>query len=204
MQYPCATSGRKAPEERVAPVQAKAEPIFGEPENWLHAQLPKVSCKSLLAKPIHPRLGRMPKARPYLENGFLELDNNTAERAVVVAIGRKNWMFARSQGGGKAMAIAHTSIETAKLNKVDLQAWRTRVLGQIAHQKIARLAVMLPEQYKGGCRRRARTPSPETGTFSLSDISGEGITCAQGKGLPVPLLRMASAVSETEFGQLTL
>lgn len=34
---------------------------------------------------------RMPKARPYLENSRLELDSNTAERAVKpVAIGRKN------------------------------------------------------------------------------------------------------------------
>lgn len=46
-------------------------------------------------------LHQLGKARPYLENGHLELDNNTAERAVKpVAIGRKNWMFAGSQGGG--------------------------------------------------------------------------------------------------------
>jgi hypothetical protein len=36
-----------------------------------------------------------------LDNGFLELDNNTVERAVKpVAIGRKNWMFAGSERGG--------------------------------------------------------------------------------------------------------
>jgi len=41
-------------------------------------------------------------------------DNNTAERAMKpVALGRKNWMFAGSQRGGKAMAIAFTLIETA-------------------------------------------------------------------------------------------
>jgi len=60
-----------------------------------------------LEQAIRYALGRMPKARPYLSNGHLELDNNTAERAVKpVAIGRKNWMFAGSEGGGKAMAIA--------------------------------------------------------------------------------------------------
>ncbi len=66
----------------------------------------------------------MPKARPYLNNGYLEADNNTAERAVKpVAIGRKNWMFAGSEGGGKAMAIAFTLVETAKMSNVDPQAW---------------------------------------------------------------------------------
>lgn len=47
------------------------------------------------------------------------MDNSTAERAVwPVAIGRKNWMLAGSEGGGKAMAIAFTLIEPAKLNNV--------------------------------------------------------------------------------------
>jgi transposase len=56
----------------------------------------------------------MPKTRAYLDNGFLELDNNNAERAMKsVAIGRKNWMFAGSQRGGKAMAASFTLIDTA-------------------------------------------------------------------------------------------
>ena len=100
------------------------ECAFDDLEEWLRDQLPKISGKSPLAKAIRYALGRMPKTRPYLDNGFLELDNNTAERAMKpVAIGRKNWMFAGSQRGGNSMAIAFTLIETAKLNGVDPQAW---------------------------------------------------------------------------------
>ncbi len=52
------------------------------------------------AQAIRYALGRMPKARPYLSNGHLDLDNNAAERAVKpVAIGRKNWMFSGSARG---------------------------------------------------------------------------------------------------------
>ncbi|MEP4196933.1 MAG: transposase [Aliishimia sp.] len=84
----------KSPQERVTPRQADAKPIFDDLKEWLHAQRPKISGKSPLAKAIRYALGRMPKARPYLENGFLELDNNTAERAVKpVAIGRKTGCF---------------------------------------------------------------------------------------------------------------
>ena len=72
----------KSPEERAALRQANAKPIFDDLEKWLHAQLPKISGKSPLAKAIRYALGRMPKACRYLQNGFLELDNNTAERAV--------------------------------------------------------------------------------------------------------------------------
>jgi hypothetical protein len=64
------------------------------------------------------------------------IDNNICERAVKpVTIGRKNWMFAGSERGGKAMAIAFTLIETAKLNGVDPQAWLTNVLSRIADHK---------------------------------------------------------------------
>ena len=97
---------------------------------------------------IRYALGRMPKTRPYLDNGFLELDNNTAERAMKpVAIGRKNWMFAGSQRGGNSMAIAFTLIETAKLNGVDPQAWLTWVLERVADHKINRLDELMPWNY---------------------------------------------------------
>ena len=135
----------KSPDARIALRQARAKPIFDDLEAWLHAQMPKISGKSPLAQAIRYALGRIPKARAYLENGHLELDNNTAERAVKpVAIGRKNWLFAGSEGGGKAMAIAFTLIETAKLNNVDPQAWLTWVLAQIADHKITRLDELLP------------------------------------------------------------
>ncbi len=137
-----------APAERVAIRQKKAKPIFDDLETWLHAQLPKISGKSPLAKAIRYALSRLPKTRPYLDNGFLELDNNTCERAVKpVALGRKNWMFAGSQRGGKAMAIAFTLIETAKLNGVDPQAWLTDVLSRIADHKITRLDELMPWRY---------------------------------------------------------
>jgi len=138
----------KPPAERVALRQSEAKTVFDDLETWLHAQLPKISGKSPLAQAIRYALGRMPKARPYLENGYLELDNNTAERAVKpVAIGRKNWMSAGSEGGGKAMSIAFTLIETEKLNNVDPQAWLTWVLAQIADHKITRLDELLPWRY---------------------------------------------------------
>nr|WP_254695702.1 IS66 family transposase [Leisingera sp. NJS204] len=147
--YAVEKDGRgKAPDERVALRQSRSKPIFDDLEEWLHAQLPKISGKSPLAQAVRYALGRIPKARPYLDNGHLALDNNTAERAVKpVAIGRKNWMFAGSEGGGKAMAIAFTLIETAKLNDVDPQTWLTWVLAQIADHKITRLDELLPWRY---------------------------------------------------------
>ena len=138
----------KPPEERVALRQRDAKPVFDELETWLDAQLNRISGKSELAKAIRYALGRMKKMRGYLNNGHLELDNNSAERSIrPVAVGRKNYLFVGSEGGGKAAAIAYTLIETAKLNGVDPQAWLTWVLAQIADHKITRLNELLPWSY---------------------------------------------------------
>lgn len=64
-----------------------------------------------------------------------------------IAIGRKNYLFVGSEGGGKAAAIAYTLIETAKMNNVDPQAWLTWVLAQIADHKITRLNELMPWRY---------------------------------------------------------
>jgi len=72
----------KSPQDRVALRQEYAKPIFDDLEVWLRAQLNKMSGKTPLAKAIKYALTRLPKARPYLDHGFLELDNNTAERAM--------------------------------------------------------------------------------------------------------------------------
>ena len=70
-------------------------------------------------------------------------------RAVHAAhpLGRKNYLFMGSEGGGKSAAIAYTLIETAKLNGVDPQAWLTDVLGRIAEHKITKLDELMPWRY---------------------------------------------------------
>ena len=88
------------------------------------------------------------KLPPSLVHGFLELDNNAAERSIrPIALGRKNYLFMGSEGGGKSAAIAYTLIETAKLNGIDPQAWLTNVLSRIADHKITRIDELLPWRY---------------------------------------------------------
>lgn len=133
------------PENRLAARQAEAKPIFDGLEAWLDAQLPNISGKSPLARAIHYALTRMKRLRPYLDHGNLELDNNTAERAMrSIALGRKNYLFVGSQTGGKAAEIAYTLIETAKLNGVDPQKWLADTLARIPDYKITKVNDLLP------------------------------------------------------------
>jgi transposase len=135
----------KPAEERAALRQEKAKPIFDDLEVWLQAQLPKISGKTKLAEAIRYALKRMAKARAYLSDGRLELDNNICERSIrPIALGRKNYLFMGSVGGGNAAAIAYTLIETAKMNNVDPEAWLTWVLTHVADHKINRLEELMP------------------------------------------------------------
>ena len=55
-----------------------------------------------------------------LKDGYLELSNNRAERAVKeIVMGRKNWLFSQSSTGAKSMAIIMSILETAKQNGLD-------------------------------------------------------------------------------------
>jgi transposase len=136
------------PDQRVQARQSRSKAIFDDLETWLHTQLTRISGKSPLAGAIRYALTRMKKLRPWLDHGFLELDNNTAERSMrPIALGRKNYLFMGSEGGGKSAAIAYTLIETAKLNGVNPQAWLTDVLGRISEHKITKLEELMPWRY---------------------------------------------------------
>jgi len=138
----------KPPDERAQVRQDRAKPLLNDLDAWLKSELTKVSAKSTLGKAIRYALTRIPKVRPYLEQGFLELDNNFAERSIRgIALGRKNYLFMGSEGGGKAAAIAYTLIETCKLNGIEPQAWLTDTLARIADHKITRIDELMPWNY---------------------------------------------------------
>ena len=80
--------------------QDKAKPVLDALEQWLADRLTTISGKTPLAGAIRCALSRIPKLRPYLDDGRLEIDNNTAERAMrPIALGRKNYLFMGSKGG---------------------------------------------------------------------------------------------------------
>ena len=65
----------------------------------------------------------------FLEDGRVELDTNTVERAIrPIALGRKNALFAGSDGGARHWAIVASLVATAKLNGVEPFAYLKDVL----------------------------------------------------------------------------
>ena len=81
----------------------------------------------------------------YLDDGRIELDNSAAERALrAVAVGRRNYLFAGSDAGGKRAAVFYSLIGSAKLNGLDPEAYLRHVFGRIADHPISRIEELLP------------------------------------------------------------
>jgi transposase len=112
---------------------------------WLDDSLAKLSSKSDTSAAIRYALARWDALVCFSEDGRLEIDSNSAERALrAVAVGRKNYLFAGSDRGGERAATFYSLIGTAKLNGLDPEAYLRQVLTRIAEHRINRIAELLP------------------------------------------------------------
>ena len=114
-------------------------------KDWLQEIVGKLSPKSETTAAIHYALRRWQAFTRYADDGRLEIDNNSAERALrCVALGRKNFLFAGADSGGQRAAAMYTLIGTAKLNGLNPEAYLRHVLARIADHPVNRIADLLP------------------------------------------------------------
>jgi transposase len=135
----------RPPDDRQQIRNARARPLLESLHAWFKASLPKLSKKSEVTVAIHYALGRWTPLMRYCNDGSLEIDNNAAERALrVVALGRKNYLFAGSNAGGERAAAMYSLVGSAKLNRLDPEAYLSGVLARIADHPINRIEELLP------------------------------------------------------------
>ena len=136
--------GRPAEERRQAR-NARARPLFESMRRWLEDSRGKLTPKSATAAAIRYALSLWDALSRYLDDGRIELDNLIAERALrPVAVGRRNYLFAGSDNGGRRAAILYSLIGTARLNGLDPEAYLRHVLSRIADHPINRIEELLP------------------------------------------------------------
>ncbi len=138
-------------ENRRSVRQQRSRPLVEAMRTWLTEQLERISGRSTLAQAMRYALNHWNGLILYLDDGRLELDTNTVERAMrPVALGRKNALFAGADSGGRHWAIVATLIQTAKLNDVEPLAWLTDALQRIVARrtKMNELASLLPWNWK--------------------------------------------------------
>jgi transposase len=125
--------------------QARARPLMDDLHRWLNKTLAGLSRKSDTAVAIRYALSRWRALGRFLDDGRIEMDNSAAERALrVVALGRKNYLFAGSDSGGERAAAIYSLLGTAKLNGLDPELYLRHVLERIADHPINRIHELLP------------------------------------------------------------
>jgi transposase len=133
------------PDERRAVRQTRAGPALDALHAWLHDQLSKVAKKSEFALAIRYTLSRWIALTRFRDDGRIEIDNNAAERSLrVIALGRKNWLFAGSDDGGERAAAIYSLLATAKLNGLNIEAYLRLLLERLPEHPINRIEELLP------------------------------------------------------------
>jgi len=89
-----------------------------------------------------------PALTVYCEDGRLEIDNNSVERAIrPFVIGRKAWLFSDTVHGAKASANLYSLVETAKLNGLEPYRYLCRVFEELPKaQSLHDIEQLLPWQ----------------------------------------------------------
>jgi hypothetical protein len=139
----------KSPGARLAVRQAESRPLVDDLRAYMSTQVAKLSRGHDLAKAIQYMLRQWPAFTLFLDDGRACMSNNAAERSLRgVALGRKSWMFCGSDRGGQRAAAMYSLIVTAKMNRVDPQAWLADLLARIAAHPAHRLDELLPWNWK--------------------------------------------------------
>lgn len=136
-------------QERCKMRQTESAPLVADLFTWIEARLERLPQGSELSSVIRYGLKRRDGLTRFLDDGRLEIDNNTVERAMrPIALNRKNALFAGSDEGGAAWGVIASLIETCKLNAVEPHAYLTDALTKIVQGwPVNRLDQLLPWAY---------------------------------------------------------
>jgi transposase len=114
--------------------QEQSAPVVIALRQWLEDEMPKALPKSPIGQAIAYALRHWQALTRYLDDGFLDIDNNVAELMLRhIAIGRKNWLFAGSSHGAQTAAILFSLTSTCHRHGVDAFAYLQDLLQRLAH-----------------------------------------------------------------------
>ena len=140
--------------------QERTAPLLGAFASWLEAQAPAVLPKSPIGQAVAYAQRHWRALLRFTEQGFLNIDNNASERALrAVAIGRKNWLFAGSDAGGRTAAVLYSVTQTCQRHRIDPFAYLTDALARLPGLPAERLPELAPHTWAEAQRAQAETPA---------------------------------------------
>lgn len=124
----------KTAADRLAARQAESKSLISDMQIWFQARLATLPARGPTAEAISYALNHWEGLQRFLDDGRIELDSNSIERAMrPVCLSRKNSLFAGSDEGGACWAQLASLVETCKLNHVNPQLYLTDLLSRLVN-----------------------------------------------------------------------
>lgn len=137
------------PAAKVERRRKEALPILDMIGKLLVVYSPKFRPQSPLGKAVSYAKKQWHDLKRYVDFGEAEIDNNSIEQTMrPVALGRKNYLFAGSEAGGKAGAIWYSLITTCKRLNINPRDYIQDVLSRVSIHPASKIAELTPRQWK--------------------------------------------------------
>lgn len=134
------------PEARRALRQAQSVPLLARLETIRRALAQTVLPKSPLGDALRYLANQWTALQRIVEDGRLAIDDNRAENQLrVIAVGRKNWLFAGSFEGARRAALLYSLVQSCRLIGVRPFDYLKDVLLRVATRPHRRLAELTPK-----------------------------------------------------------
>ncbi len=144
------------PEARQALRQEYSVPLLAKIDAERQALARIALPKSPLGEAVRYLTNQWAALQRYAEDGRLAIDNNRAENQLrLVAVGRKNWLFAGSFEGARRAALLYSLVQSCKLVDVPPFAYLKDVLRRLATHPHRLIDQLTPKRW-------AQTFGPQT------------------------------------------
>lgn len=128
--------------------QSQSRKILNRFHGWLFEKQRLHPPKSPMGKAISYALAQWEPLNRFTEDARIPVDNNAAERALrVVALGRKNYLFAGTNQSAKNIAGLYSIISTCEASGVNPVAYIQDVLMRTASHPASKLDELLPHRW---------------------------------------------------------
>jgi transposase len=152
----------RSEQDRNALRQEKSVPLLDRFKGVLNRWQQELLPKNPAAEAVGYCLNQWEALKRYAEAGYLQIDNNAAEREMrTVAIGRKNWLFAGSDEGGRTAATIYSLIRSAARHELNVEYYLRSILAHLPGTKLSELEHLLPDVWKRElAEEEANSPKP--------------------------------------------
>jgi len=121
-------------EERTRIRTEEAVPQLESLREWAAKMRHETMSSVKLGEALGYLITQWPKLVRYVENPRLAIDTNLAENAIrpfVMALGRRNWLFADTVKGAKGSAALYSIVSTARANGLEPYAYLRRLFAEL-------------------------------------------------------------------------